>query len=200
MRKSDLKSVLSVPVFVLIFAFSANASETGNVRMYPIEGSKKAKVFITLTQSSGALISIKNMDGTVNFYREEVKGKNPYARVYDFSRLDDGIYKLVTETNHLMIEKTFEVSKSNVRLLNESMRYLPVFIEKESKLLINFFNEQQQPVDIKFSDGKEMFFEEKIDPIINFSRVYNYAGLPSGTYMVYMESGSEIFSYPITVN
>lgn len=199
MRKLDFKNVLSVLVFVFTFTFSGNATGTGNVRMYPIEGSKKAKVFITLPQSSGASITIKSMDGTLNFYSEEVPVNDPYAKVYDFSRLEDGIYKLVTETKHLLIEKTFEISKSNIRLVNESVRYLPIFIEKEARLMINYFNEQQQPLAIKFSDGKETFFEEKIDPTLNLSRVYNYSGLPKGTYTVYMDSGKEIFSYELKV-
>ena len=199
MRKLDLKSVLSALVIMLVFAFSVNATGTGNLRIYPIEGSKKAKVFITVPQSSGVLISIKNVEGTVSFYSEKVPGNNPYARVYNFNRLEDGIYKFVTESNHLLIEKTFEVSKSDVRLMNESMRYLPVFVEKEAKLMINYFNEEQQPITITFSDGEEMFFEEKIDPKINVSRVYNYAGLPRGAYMVNMNSGNEIFPYELKV-
>lgn len=199
MRKLMLKKVVLCALMVSFLKVSVKAAGTGDVRIYPIEGSKKAKVILTVPQRSEVILSVQSHDGLSDLYRETVPNAGGYAKVYDFSQLDDGVYKLVVNTGTTMIERSFEVTGAEVRVLEESVKHLPVFIEKGEKLMINYFNKGHNQIKVEFSDGQGTFFEEEVHPELSFAKAYNIQSLLSGDYTVYFKSGDYRYSHHFNV-
>ncbi|NJM14997.1 MAG: hypothetical protein HC896_06100 [Bacteroidales bacterium] len=89
---------------MLLFVGTVSLVASGDVNIYPIVGSKKAKVSLAAPAIGRTYLTLENQEGDT-YYSERVNGPANYAKVYDFSTLESGTYKLVVRSNNKTIEK-----------------------------------------------------------------------------------------------
>jgi hypothetical protein len=200
MKRSNIKALLSaLSILILFFITSTIVYGSGNVLIYPIEGSKKAIVNISVPQRADVILSIQSIDGT-GLYYETISDRPIYSRVYDFTDLDNGLYRLVATTGPLVVRDEFEVKDSKIEVRGGEVEYMPVFMLNGRLLLVNFLNKGAHEVEVTLEDNTDIIFKEKNSNNITFEKVYDISSLPKGYYIVRLAAGDKSYNYYFEVN
>ena len=194
MKKLVVNLVKSVLVAVLVLG-SSSIYAVGDVKVAPISGSKKARIYIAPNQSESVTLTVLNEKGTEYLYSEKLSDASAYNKVYDFNQLNEGTYKIVAESNSKIVEKNITVSKQGVKVVGENEQYKPFFKLNGNKLIVSYLNGNENQVNVNFSDGKETFFSDEKVQDINFMKAYDLANLKQGDYIVSVNSGKDSYSY-----
>ena len=194
MKKLVVNLVKSVLVAVLVLG-SSSIYAVGDVKVAPISGSKKARIYIAPNQSESVTLTVLNEKGTEYLYSEKLSDASAYNKVYDFNQLNEGTYKIVAESNSKIVEKNIRVSKQGVKVVGENEQYKPFFKLNGNTLIVSSLNGNENQVNVNFSDGKETFFSDEKVQDINFMKAYDLANLKQGDYIVSVNSGKDSYSY-----
>src|SRR5450759_4184169 len=139
-----MKTIKTISKLTMLFAFVAIANTlmaSGNlkVNILPLT-SEKAVVAISNTSASNFKISIANDRGENIYYKETVADSKDYRKVFDFSNLEDGNYKLTASIDGLTSERSFKIDKKDIAVGKEKTEMEPYFAYKEGVLVLSYLN------------------------------------------------------------
>ena len=194
MKKLVVNLAKSTLVARLVLGTS-NIYAVGDVKVAPISGSKKARVYVTPAQNENVKLKVLNEKGTEFLYSEELSDASSYNKIYDFNQLNEGTYKIVAESSSKIVETNITVSKEGIKVVGENEQYKPFFKLQDNKLIVSYLNDKNNQVSVNFSDGKEIFFTSKKVQDLNFMKAYDLSNLEKGAYLVSVNSGKDSYSY-----
>ena len=198
MKKLVVNLAKSTLVVALAVMTSSSIYAVGDVKIAPISGSKKARVYVAATQDANVHLTVLNQNGTEYLYSEnldEVNNESAYNKVYDFDLLDEGKYKIVAESDYKIVEKDITVSKDGISVVGESETFKPHFKITDDKLIVSYLNKNASNVNVTFSDRRDVFFSDKKVQDLNFMKAYSLKELVTGEYVVSLNSGDKSYSY-----
>lgn len=185
-------------VVALAVLTSSSVSAVGDVKIAPISGSKKARVYVAATQDANVRLTVLNQDGAEYLYSEsldEVNDGSAYNKVYDFELLTEGNYKIVTESDYKIVEKDISVTDEGISVVGEKEKFKPSFNIKDDNLIVSYLNIEGNDVNVSFSDKYDVFFYDEKVQDLNFMKAYNIENLVKGEYVVSLNSGDQSYSY-----
>ncbi len=194
MKNLVLKLAKSTLVAVLVLG-SNSIYAVGDVKVAPISGSKKARIYVAPEQNENVKLTVLNEYGSEFIYSAVLSEKTSYNKVYDFNNLSEGTYKIVAESNSKIIENDIAVSKEGITVLSENEKYKPFFNLKEGKLIISYLNKGLEDVSVSFSSKTSTFFSDEPISEMDFMKAYDLANLVQGEYYVSVNSGADTYSY-----
>ncbi len=198
MKKLVVNLAKSTFVIALAILSSNSIYAVGDVKVAPIQGSKKARVYIAATQDANVRLTILSQDGKEYLYSEAIENaedESAYKRVYDFDLLDEGTYKIVAESDSKIVEKDITVSKDGIAVVGENEKFKPYFKIANDKLIVSYLNKESENVNVTFSDKSETFFSDEKVNDVNFMKAYSLADLVAGNYTVSLNSGDSSYNY-----
>lgn len=136
-----MKTMLKVTLVVALFAVANTVFASGNlkVNILPVSA-EKAVVTISSLDDSNLTISIEDSQGKIVYYNENTDPKDNYRRVYDFSDLEDGQYKLTVACKDLTTECQFQKSHKGIQVGNEKTTLEPFFGYEDGILRCSYLN------------------------------------------------------------
>jgi hypothetical protein len=197
MKKLVLNLVKSTFVVALVLA-SSSIYAVGDVKIAPISGSKKARVYIAATQDANVCLTVLNQDGTEYLYSEkldDLKDESAYNKVYDFDLLNEGEYKIVAESDFKIVEKDITVSNEGISVVGEKETFKPHFRIADDKLIVSYLNKEGKDVEVKFSDRIDEFFSDEKVSELNIMKAYSIEQLFPGEYAVSLIAGDNTYNY-----
>ncbi len=187
--------------FIAIFALVASANiamASGNLRVdiLPLT-SDRAVVAVSSKAESQYEISIENAYGEVIYYKETEGNVTDYRKVFDFSKLSKGDYKVVATIDGATSERTFSVGTKEIAV--GDLKYVadPVFSFDKDILRVAYLNYPGEKVNLKIYDGNDLIYSKAIDSNFAVNEGLNLAKLRSGNYQVVLASGNEVFDYTV---
>jgi hypothetical protein len=146
------------------------------VNLHSINGSRAAVTLTNLSEGKYT-ISIESLDGNSIFYNTSIDSPESFAKVFDFSRLEDGDYTIILKTGNTKKEKHFEIVNGTVKVKN-TVASVPSFDYKGTKGYMVIPNAENQIVSIKLisPDGEELYSaveEQEVRKLFDFGKVEN---------------------------
>lgn len=191
----------TIRTFIAIIALVASAniaSASGNLRVdiLPLTSSR-AVVAVSSKADAKFEISIENSYGEVIYYKETEGDATDYRKVYDFSRLGDGEYRVIASIDGATSERTFSVGPREISV--GDLKYVadPVFSFNNDVLRVAYLNYPGEKVNLKIYDGNEEIYSKTIDSNFAVNEGLNLAKLAKGNYQVVLASGNEVFDYTV---
>ena len=194
MKKLVVNLVKSTLVAVLVLG-SSSIYAVGDVKIAPIEGSKKAQVYVAPAQNDYVRLTVLGQNGSEYLYSEELKNEGSYNKVYDFNLLEEGTYKIVAESDNKIVEKDITISQEGIAVIGGNEKYKPFFKLDDNKLIVSYLNNESNSVNVSFSDRKETFFSGEKTECLNVLKAYDLSELEKGQYAASLNSGNESYSY-----
>ncbi len=185
----------------MLFAFVAFANTLmagGNlkVNILPLT-SETAVVAISNVDASNLQISIENDKGEKVYYKETDASNKDYRKVFDFSNLERGDYKLSVTTNGLTTERTFSIDKENIAVGKEKSLLEPYFAFKNGVLKVSYLNFPEEKVNLDFYANNDLVYSKELGNKFNVTEGYDLSKLDKGTYSVVLSTDSKSYSYDL---
>ena len=139
-----MKTITTISKVTMLFAFAAfanNLMASGNlkVNIVPVN-SEKAVVAISGATTCNLQISIADNENQEVLYHATENEKNDYQKVFDFSGLKTGDYKLSVTADNMTTERYFSINKESISVENEKQSIEPFFAFKDGILKLSYLN------------------------------------------------------------
>ncbi len=195
-----MKTIKTISKLTMLFAFVAFANTLlagGNlkVNILPLT-SETAVVAISSVDASNLQISIENENGEKVYYKETDAENKDYRKVFDFSNLERGDYKLSVTTNGLTTERNFSIDK-NIAVGKEKSLIEPYFAYKNGVLRVSYLNFPEENVSLNFYANNDLVYSKEIGTKFNVTEGYDLSKLDKGSYSVVLSTDSKSYSYDL---
>ena len=196
-----MKTIKTISKLTMLFAFVAFANTLmagGNlkVNILPLT-SEKAVVAISTVDAANFQISIENEKGEKVYYKETDADSKDFRKVFDFSNLEKGDYKLSVSTNGLTTERTFSIDNENIAVGKEKSIIEPYFGFKDGKLKISYLNFQEDNLSLNFYTDNTLVYSKEIGNKFNVIEGFDLSKLEKGTYSVVLSTKNNSYSYDL---
>ena len=195
-----IKTISKLTMLIAFVAFANTLMATGNlkVNILPLT-SETAVVAISNAVAANFQISIANEKGEVVYYKETEADSKDYRKVFDFSNLDKGDYKLSVSIDGMSSERTFRIANTNIAVGKEKSLLEPYFAYKNGILKLSYLNFPEDNLSVNFYDENTLVYSKSIGDKFNVTEGFDLSKLDKGAYSVVLSSESKTFSYQLNV-
>lgn len=181
---------------VILFLGASSAFATGNIRINPYLDTDFSIVSIINPTESFLKMKIYDEAGNL-YYSNKISSETTNQKLFDFSYLEDGTYKIVLTGKGDKLEKKFEVV--NNKLVAESadkMTEKTLFRAEDNNLFVSYLSFENTTFNISINDdfGNEVFNGSYASEP-SFSKKFNVEALPKGDYKVRLVSDKKEYNY-----
>ncbi len=195
-----MKTMLKITFLFALVAVANTLFATGNLKLNMIAlKNEKAMVAISALENSNFNITITNDKGQIVYYQENSDPASVYHKVYNFSELEDGSYKMKVVSSDLSTERDFQKSHGKIKVGEEMTRIEPFFGYENNLLKCSFLNFMNEDVTLHFYNNDQQVFYKKIGKEFNVQQALNLSKLGKGTYEAVLTAGDKQYSYPIEI-
>lgn len=196
-----MKTIKTISKLTMLFAFVAFANTLmagGNlkVNILPLT-SETAVVAISTVDAANLEISIENEKGEKVYYKETDADSKDYRKVFDFSNLEEGNYKLSVTTNGLTSERSFSIDKENIAVGKEKNLMEPYFAYKNGVLKVSYLNFPEEKMSLDFYANNDLVYSKHIGNKFNVLEGFDLSKLERGSYSVVLSTDSKSYSYDL---
>jgi len=195
-----MKTMLKVTFLFALVAFANTLFASGNlkVNILPLNA-EKAVVAISTLSNSNFNITIADDKGQIVYYQENSNSGENYRKVYNFSDLEDGTYKLTVVSDDLTTERQFEKSHRMINVGEEKTTIEPYFGYDDGILRCTYLNFTKEDMTIHFFKNNELLYTKNIGKGFNVQEAMNLSKLGKGNYEAVLYAGVKQFTYPIVI-
>jgi hypothetical protein len=195
-----IKSFSKVTMLLAFVAFANTLMASGNLKLniLPLT-SEKAVVAISNNEAANFQISIENDRGEKVFYKETHSDTKDYRRIFDFSDLENGDYKLTVSVDGSTAERTFKIGSDNIAVGKEKNLTEPYFAFKDGILKLSYLNFPEENLNVNFYKNDDLIFSKEIGNKFNVIEGFDLSKLEKGDYSVRLSGESKTFTYNVNV-
>ena len=195
-----MKTMLKVTFLFALVAFANIVFALGNLEVNILPGkAEKAIVAISTLSKSNFNITIADADDNIVYYQENLSAGENYRKVYDFSDLVDGTYKLTVCCNNLTTERQFYLSQGQITVGKEETTLAPFFGYQAGILKCSYLNFEKDNVTLTFYKNEEQIYSKKIGRDFNILQALDLTKLDKGIYQAVLYAGGKQFEYPLEI-
>lgn len=181
---------------VILFLGANSAFATGNIRINSYLDTDFS--IISIINPSESFLKMKIYDEAGNiYYSKKVGSETSVQKLFDFSYLEDGTYKIVLTGKDANIEKKFKVADNKlVTKLADNTVEKTLFRTEKDNLFVSYLSFANTKFNISINDefGNEVFNNSYASEP-TFSKKFNVEALPKGDYKVRLVSDKKEFNY-----
>jgi len=188
--------------FLFAFVAFANILMAGGnlkVNIQPISA-EKALVAISSITESNLKITLEDEQGNIVYYKEVAEPTGDYKKIYDFSALDAGRYKLSVESDNLTSESPLVIKDWKIEVGKEKTTLDPFFRFDNGLLKYSYLNFPKENLTFLFYDKDQVIYTKEIGHDFSVTEALDLSKLGKGEYKAVLLSGNKDYSYPITIN
>ena len=176
------------------------ALATGNLRVniLPLTA-ERAVVAISNDAESKFQISIEDANGSVVYFKETEGNVADYRKVYDFSQLEKGDYKLVVSIDGIVGKREFSIGNREISVGKEKTLTAPFFSFKDDVLRVAYLNHENERMNLYIYGNGELVYSKALENTFSVNKGLNLSKLSAGEYKVVLASGNEVYDYSVAV-
>jgi hypothetical protein len=195
-----IKTISKLTMLIAFVAFANTLMASGNlkVNILPIN-SETAVVSISNAQASNFQISIANNKGEVVYYKETDSQSIDYRKIFDFSNLENGDYKLSVNVDKMTTEREFSIKNHNIAVGNEKSHIEPFFAYKDGILKLSYLNFSEEKLNLNFYNENELVYTKAIGDEFSVQEGFNLSKLDKGDYSVVLSTNDKSYTYNVEV-
>jgi hypothetical protein len=183
-------ALLTTAIGVCSLILGENARATDAVTVSTSTTEKKVRVQVAEPRLQDISVYVTNEDGNI-IYQEDIRASTTYAKVYDLSKLDDGIYTFTSSGELITTTKEIKVEGSSTTELSREAEYQPYIYVKDNHLRVNYFNKNQEDIEFSIVSSKAIFHESKEGNDIAYGKLLDISNMPSGEYFARLKVGNK---------
>jgi hypothetical protein len=194
-----MKTIRTITMMFALTVIANIALATGNLRVNILPLSEdRAVVAISNNIESKFQISIEDAQGDVVYFKETEGDVADYRKVYDFSKLETGNYKLIVSLDDVKGEREFAINHGAIEVGKEKTLVAPVFSYNEDVLRIAFLNHEGENTSLYIYNEGELVYTKALKNSFSVNEGLDLSKLESGYYNIVLASGNETYDYSVS--
>lgn len=199
MKKVATFKTVFVLALSLIVSNVVMASGKIKVNLDP-NNSESALVEITNPKMSKIEILVKDSYGETLYSKKTVAKMENFKTKFDFSELEDGLYRFSVQIDNEYTENNFSVADGDVEIVEVRKTVEPYFAYKNDELGLTFLNYQKEAVSMFVYDrDRNVLYEKNLGNDFAIHHAVDLSKLRFGDYEVVLANDQEIFEYSVSV-
>ena len=196
-----MKTISKLTMLFAFVAFANTVMASGNlkVNILPLTF-EKAVVSISNTIASNFQITIENENGETIYYKETSADSKDYSKVFDFSNLEAGDYKLTASIDGLTTQRSFNIDERKIAVGKEKSELAPFFAYKQGILALSFLNFSEENLIVNFYNNNELVYSKEIGDKFNVNKGFDLTKLANGAYTVVLSTDTKNYTYNVNVD
>ena len=143
-------------------------------------------------------ISITDASGDEVYYKKVLGEQQNFKRMYDLSKLEDGVYKVEVNTDGELNEQFVTVSPKGVEL-GESIKVVhPFFSFKDDLLIMTYLNFGSEDMSLSVYDNDGLVWSKEIGNKFELQKAFDFSKLDKGDYRIVLASEVHDYEYDLT--
>ena len=191
--KTKMKTILLATLMFGTLIAKANDAKNSN----ELEAKRTVKVEFKNVKK-GQTLTIKNQNG-FSVYNKQIEIAGNYSKLFDFSRLENGIYTAELNKDFEIVIKEFTVKNGLVTFITNrnSKLFKPVIRTKGNILYVSKLTFKEEKINVTiYYKGDEILSEAiKGDDLIK--RIYKLSEVKKGDYKVVVNTDSRTYTKQI---
>jgi hypothetical protein len=172
------------------------ASDNLNVEVNNLEN-RKAMLEVSHNDDKVFEVNIFNPKGESIYYHQTNAVSSEFKKKLDFSKLEEGIYKLTVKTDEGSKEQMITVGQDGISYGPERTKTDPYFSYKNDQLNLSFLNHHNESMNFYLYENGELLFEKNLSNESAISKGFDLSKLRKGEYQIVFAAGDEIYEYKL---
>lgn len=199
-KQNAMKTILKITFLFALVAFANTLFASGNLKVNIIPvNNEKALVAISTFSDCNFNFTIADENGKVVFYQENLSPSENYRKIFNFSDLEDGTYKLTAANSDLTVERQFKKAHGLIKVGEEKTTLEPFFGYEPGILRYSFLNFNKEDVTLYFYKNEEQIYSKNFGHHFNIQEALNLSKLDKGEYVAVLYAGKKQFRYPVQI-
>lgn len=176
------------------FAKEKGKEKNAKVFMHPLNKDYHATVTLVNFEEGKFNLTLESENGTNIYYNELLESPETFAKVFDFSRLEDGEYNLIVKNKNKSIVQKFTKENGEIKV-NYETKQKPVYRPFGKKAMLILPNNENQRYSLKIisPEGDELYQSFEQDKIIK--KRFDFSKIDAGTYTILASSKNAQFAF-----
>lgn len=195
-----MKTTMKVTFVLALALLAGNLFATGNLKLniHPLND-EKAFVSISALTNADLKISITDDWGNIVYYQESEASTANYQKVFNFSELENGTYRMKVVSNDLVTERQIKKSSSEIAIGEEKTVGKPFFGVDNNILRCSYMNYALENAVFHLYSNDQEIYNRRIGKDFIVQQALNLSKLTKGEYLAVLSAGNEQFTYNIEV-
>ncbi len=194
-----MKTIRTITMMFALTVIANIALATGNLRVNILPlNADRAVVAISNNVKSKFQISIEDTQGDVVYFKETEGDVTDYRKVYDFSKLETGSYKLIVNLDDVKAEREFAINHGAIEVGKGKTLVAPVFSFNEDVLRIAYLNHEGENTSLYIYNQGKLVYTKPLANSFSVNEGLDLSKLQSGDYKVVLASGNETYDYSVS--
>jgi hypothetical protein len=190
----------TITMMIALTVIANIALATGNLRVniLPLTA-ERAVVAISNDSESKFQIRIEDSRGSVVYFKETEGKVADYRKVYDFSLLEKGDYKLVVSIDGIVGKRNFTIDHKEISVGQEKILAAPFFSYKNDVLRLAYLNHEGEKMNLSIYADSGLVYSKALENTFSVNKGLDLSKLSAGDYRVVLASGEEVYDYTVAV-
>ncbi len=189
-----ISALIMLPLFTM--AKGNETAPNGKVYMYASKNNAHATITLADFTDGKHSLTIESEDGSSLYYNAMVESPKAFSKVFDLTRLEDGVYTVKVSAKRNVVVREFEVKNGKV-LVNNAVPTAPVFRSMGEKAVVLYPNASNNSVSIRILSpmGDELLYTNVNESV---KKVFDFSNLSNGNYKVIVSTGNQNYAFDYT--
>ena len=191
MKTINALSFLAATTLLSQFAL---ASGTFRINLVP-KTEAKALLEISNTDAHKYEINISNSSGEMVYYHETQESLTNHSKLFDFSQLEHGLYKVEVKIDGASNEQLLTIGKSGIEVGNPVKKTDPLFSFSDNILKLSYLNYNNNQMVLHIYSKNSLVWNKEINDEFAVQKGFDLSKLKRGDYKIVFASGEDIYEY-----
>jgi hypothetical protein len=197
-----MKNLRKTMLLLVTILASGSVMATGLLDVNVIPGKNERElVSLSDTQGDRYMVELTDENGELVYIHHIKHPGNSYQKIYDFAKLDDGVYHFLVILGDETLKSKVTVKDGNAQISNEKEELAPYFKYENGVLDLTFLNFDKKTTKfLIYSDGSdELSFEEMLSPQFAIHKAFDLSKLKPGNYRAVILEGDQTYDYEFRI-
>jgi len=193
-----MKTIITLSFLLAAMLVSNVTNATGNFKV-SLSAKAENKALLSVSNDTEQIYEISIYDSEGNtIYAFETKDSKPnFNQTLDFSKLENGLYKMNVKMEGAKFEKYLAVNESGVTVGKSTKKTEPLFQFKDNLIKISHLNHANENVSLHLYQNGSLVWEKELDNSFAINKGFDLSKLDRGNYNLVLASGNDVYEYQL---
>lgn len=193
-----MKTIIAFSFLVATTLLSqlAFASDAFRINLVP-KTEAKALLEISNNEAQQYEINISNSTGEMVYYHETKENLTNHSKLFDFSQLEHGVYKVEVKIDGASNEQLMTIGKRGIEVGNSVKKTDPLFSFSDNILKISYLNYNNNQMELHIYNRSDLVWNKEMNNEFTVQKGFDLSKLNRGDYRIVFASGEDIYEYEV---
>lgn len=193
-----MKTIIAFSFLVATTLLSqlAFASDAFRINLVP-KTEAKALLEISNNEAKQYEINISNSTGEMVYYHETKENLTNHSKLFDFSQLEHGVYKVEVKIDGASNEQLMTIGKRGIEVGNSVKKTDPLFSFSDNILKISYLNYNNNQMELHIYNRSDLVWNKEMNNEFTVQKGFDLSKLNRGDYRIVFASGEDIYEYEV---